>query len=106
MLEIKQDKGGVFMQEGLIHLTSDGRAVRSMSELVIAEALIAAGQDFSMENPCCLAARCAIRISQSKMRSVVARFTGSTSACSRKELPGQMGEKACLVHQEWRQARE
>lgn len=51
MLEIKQDKGSVFMQEGLIHLTSDGRAVRSMSELVIAEALIAAGQDFSYEKP-------------------------------------------------------
>lgn len=51
MREIKQDKGSVFMQEGLIHLTSDGRAVRSMSELVIAEALIAAGQDFSYEKP-------------------------------------------------------
>jgi hypothetical protein len=51
MREIKQKKGSVFMQEGLIHLTSDGRAVRSMSELVIAEALIAAGQDFSYERP-------------------------------------------------------
>lgn len=51
MREIKQEKGSVFMQEGLIHLTSDGRAVRSMSELVIAEALIAQGQDFSYEKP-------------------------------------------------------
>jgi len=51
MREIKQEKGSVFMQEGLIHLTSDGRAVRSMSELVIAEALISAGQDFSYEKP-------------------------------------------------------
>lgn len=51
MREIKREKGSVFMQEGLIHLTSDGRAVRSMSELVIAEALIAAGQDFSYEKP-------------------------------------------------------
>lgn len=51
MREIKQEKGSVFMQDGLIHLTSDGRAVRSMSELVIAEALIAAGQDFSYEKP-------------------------------------------------------
>lgn len=51
MREIKQEKGSVFMQEGLIHLTSDGRAVRSMSELVIAEALIAKGQDFSYEKP-------------------------------------------------------
>jgi hypothetical protein len=51
MREIKQEKGSVFMQEGLIHLASDGRAVRSMSELVIAEALIAAGQDYSYEKP-------------------------------------------------------
>jgi len=51
MREIKQEKGSVFIQEGLIYLTSDGRAVRSMSELVIAEALIAAGQDFSYEKP-------------------------------------------------------
>ena len=51
MREIKQERGSIFMQEGLIHLTSDGRAVRSMSELVIAEALIAAGQEFSYEKP-------------------------------------------------------
>lgn len=51
MREIKQVKGSIFLQDGLIHLTSDGRAVRSMSELVIAEALIAAGQDFSYEKP-------------------------------------------------------
>jgi ATP-dependent exoDNAse (exonuclease V) alpha subunit len=49
MREVKQEKGSIFLQDGLIHLTSDGRAVRSMSELVIAEALIAAGQDFSYE---------------------------------------------------------
>lgn len=51
MREIKREKGSVFLQDGLIHLTSDGRAVRSMSELVIAEALLAAGQDFSYEKP-------------------------------------------------------
>lgn len=51
MREIKQEKGSLFMQEGLIHLTSDGRAVRSMSELVVAEALISVGQDFSYEKP-------------------------------------------------------
>lgn len=51
MREIKQEKGSVFLQDGLIHLTSNGRAVRSMSELVVAEALLAADQDFSYEKP-------------------------------------------------------
>lgn len=51
MREIKQEKGSIFFQDGLIHLTSDGNAVRSMSELVIAEALISAGQDYSYEKP-------------------------------------------------------
>lgn len=54
MREIKKETGSLFLQEGLIHLTSDGRAVRSMSELVIAEALIAAGQNFSYEKPLAL----------------------------------------------------
>lgn len=54
MREVKQEKGSIFLQDGLIHLTSDGRAVRSMSELVIAEALISAHQDFSYEKPLAL----------------------------------------------------
>lgn len=51
MREIKKAKGSLFLQDGLVHVTSDGRAVRSMSELVIAEALISAGQEFSYERP-------------------------------------------------------
>ena len=39
MLEFKQQQDTVFMQEGLIHRTSKGLAVRSKSELLIAEAL-------------------------------------------------------------------
>jgi len=49
MRELKREKDSVFLQEGLVHVTSDGRAVRSMSELIIAEALIAAKQEFSYE---------------------------------------------------------
>lgn len=51
MREVLQEKGSLFLQEGLIHLTSNGIAVRSMSELVIAEALIASNIDFSYEKP-------------------------------------------------------
>lgn len=39
MVEIPLPKGSVFLQEGLVHRTSKGVAVRSKSELVIAEAL-------------------------------------------------------------------
>jgi len=43
MFEFPQPKGSVFLQEGLIHRTSWGLAVRSKSELLIAEALDKAG---------------------------------------------------------------
>ena len=51
MLEIPQAKGSVFLQEGLVHRTSKGLAVRSKSELVIAEALSHAGVVFEYEKP-------------------------------------------------------
>jgi hypothetical protein len=51
MLEFPQAKGSVFLQEGLIHRTSKGLAVRSKSELLIAEALLSAGVDFEYEKP-------------------------------------------------------
>jgi hypothetical protein len=49
MLEFPQAKGSVFLQEGLIHRTSKGLAVRSKSELIIAEALTNAGISFEYE---------------------------------------------------------
>jgi len=49
MVEIPQAKGSLFLQEGLIHLTSKGVAVRSMSELAVAEALTSAGQRYEYE---------------------------------------------------------
>ena len=51
MLEFPQPKGSVFLQEGLIHRTSNGQAVRSKSELLIAEALLAADVPFEYEKP-------------------------------------------------------
>lgn len=51
MLEFPQLKGSVFLQEGLIHRTSKGLAVRSKSELIIAEALSNAGIEFEYEKP-------------------------------------------------------
>ena len=51
MLEFPQPKGSVFLQEGLIHRTSKGLAVRSKSELLIAEALNSAGVAFEYEKP-------------------------------------------------------
>ena len=51
MLEFPQLKGSVFLQEGLIHRTSKGLAVRSKSELIIAEALSNAGIAFEYEKP-------------------------------------------------------
>jgi len=51
MLEFPQPKGSVFLQEGLIHRTSKGTAVRSKSELLIAEALSYAGIPFEYEKP-------------------------------------------------------
>jgi hypothetical protein len=49
MVAIKQPKGSLFLQEGLIHRTSKGEAVRSKSELLIAEALLSAGVEFGYE---------------------------------------------------------
>jgi len=43
MLEFPQTKGSLFLQEGLIHRTSTGVAVRSKSELLVYEALRHAG---------------------------------------------------------------
>ena len=51
MLEFPQAKGSSFLQEGLIHRTSNGIAVRSKSELLIAEALLSAGVSFEYEKP-------------------------------------------------------
>jgi len=55
MLEFPQAKGSVFLQEGLIHRTSKGQAVRSKSELLIAEALLSAGVCYEYEKPLTLA---------------------------------------------------
>jgi hypothetical protein len=49
MVEFPQTKGSVFLQEGLIHRTSKGLAVRSKSEVIIAEALTHAGVSFEYE---------------------------------------------------------
>jgi len=51
MVEIPQAKTSVFLQEGLIHRTSKGQAMRSKSELLIAEALIGASVAFEYEKP-------------------------------------------------------
>ncbi len=51
MLEFPQLKGSIFLQAGLVHRTSKGLAVRSKSELIIAEALINAGKEFAYEKP-------------------------------------------------------
>lgn len=51
MIELPQAKGSLFLQQGLIHHTSKGTAVRSKSELLIAEALISAGVSFEYEKP-------------------------------------------------------
>lgn len=49
MIEVPQVKGSIFLQKGLIHITSKGVAVRSMGELAIAEALTKAGVEFVYE---------------------------------------------------------
>jgi hypothetical protein len=51
MLEFPQANGSIFLQEGLIHRTSKGLAVRSKSELLIAEALLSADVDYEYEKP-------------------------------------------------------
>jgi hypothetical protein len=55
LLEFPQPKGSVFLQEGLIHRTSWGLAVRSKSEVIIAEALNHAGIRPEYEKPLTLA---------------------------------------------------
>jgi len=49
MVEIPLTNGSVFLQKGLIHRTSRGLAVRSKSEVIIAEALSSAGVHFEYE---------------------------------------------------------
>jgi hypothetical protein len=49
MIEVPQTRGSLFLQEGLIHRSSKGIAVRSKSELLIAEALHNAGVEFVYE---------------------------------------------------------
>jgi hypothetical protein len=51
MVEFPQVKGSVFLQDGLIHRTSKGLAVRSKSELLIAEAFLSTGVAFEYEKP-------------------------------------------------------
>nr|WP_255595547.1 AAA family ATPase [Lysobacter sp. BMK333-48F3] len=51
MQEFPQAKGSIFLQEGLVHRTSTGLAVRSKSELVIFEALRHAGITPAYEKP-------------------------------------------------------
>ena len=51
MKEIPLPKGSTFLQAGLIHRTGRGLAVRSKSELIIAEALDKAGIPFEYEKP-------------------------------------------------------
>jgi hypothetical protein len=57
MLEFPQIKGSIFLQQGLIHRTSRGLAVRSKSELLIAEALTNAGIAFEYEKALTLAGK-------------------------------------------------
>jgi hypothetical protein len=51
MLEFPQARGSIFLQEGLIHRTSTGIAVRSKSELLIYEELCRAGYQPEYEKP-------------------------------------------------------
>lgn len=51
MVEFPQAKGSIFLQDGLIHRTSTGIAVRSKSELLIFEELRRAGYQPEYEKP-------------------------------------------------------
>lgn len=51
MREFPQLKGSLFLQDGLIHRTTNGRAVRSKSELLIYELLLTAGITPEYEKP-------------------------------------------------------
>ena len=57
MVELPQPKGSVFMQEGLIHRSGRGLAVRSKSELLIVQELEHAGVAFTYEKPLTLEGR-------------------------------------------------
>jgi hypothetical protein len=57
MLEVQLANRSIFLQEGLIHRTSTGIAVRSKSELIIAEALSRAGVSFEYERPLTLSGK-------------------------------------------------
>ncbi|MCR4409129.1 MAG: AAA family ATPase [Candidatus Saccharicenans sp.] len=51
MLEFPQARGSLFLQEGLIHRTRKGLAVRSRAEVIIADALTDANVSFEYEKP-------------------------------------------------------
>lgn len=51
MSEVHRERGSVFLEERLIHRTSKGLAVRSKSELLIAEALESMNVPFRYEQP-------------------------------------------------------
>lgn len=51
MLEVPLIKGSVFLQDGLIHRTRKGLAVRSRAEIIIADALTDANVKFEYEKP-------------------------------------------------------
>lgn len=51
MFAVPQPKGSVFLQEGLIHRTGNGVAVRSKSELLVYEVLRKAGFEPEYEQP-------------------------------------------------------
>ena len=57
MKEIPLTKGSVFLQEGLIHRTKNGRAVRSKSEVIIGNELTNAGILWEYEAPLTLNGR-------------------------------------------------
>ncbi len=51
MVEFLQTKGSVFLQDGLIHRTRKGLAVRSRAEIIIADAMTDANVTFEYEKP-------------------------------------------------------
>ena len=51
MSEVRRERGSVFLEEGLMHRTGNGIAVRSKSELLIAEAFESMDVPFKYEQP-------------------------------------------------------
>jgi len=51
MSEVRRERGNVFLEEGLMHHTGNGLAVRSKSELLIAEAFESMDVPFRYEQP-------------------------------------------------------